>query len=188
MKKQIRINNKNIDYILKISRRAKNIRLSIYSDRGLAATKPVWVSERMVENFIIKKGDWVLSKLEHFKELKVDLPKSSYKDFLKSKGDVYKFVKKRIDFWNAARDFKFSKINIRNQKTRWGSCSRNGSLSFNYKIALLPPNMADYIIVHELCHLKEFNHSFRFWGLVGKFVPDYLEIKKELRRRGLSYY
>ncbi|MFH1564957.1 MAG: SprT family zinc-dependent metalloprotease [bacterium] len=182
------INNKDIEYILQTSKKAKNIRLSIYPDRGLVATKPARVSEKKVENFIIKKADWILSKLEHFKDFKNDLPKSSHKDFLKSRGDAYKFVKTRIEFWNATRDFKFSKINIRNQKTRWGSCSKNGNLSFNYKILTLPPRAADYIIVHELCHLKEFNHSSRFWALVGKFISDYKEIKRELRGKGLNYY
>lgn len=191
MKKQIKIKDKEIEYILKTVKRSKHIRLSIDPDRGLVATKPVWVSARKVEDFIKEKGDWILLKLEDCRNAPRRVPTgtpTTHKDFLKNKADAYRFVKSRIDFWNSGQDFKFSKINIRNQKTRWGSCSHNGNLSFSYKILMLPPRMADYIIVHELCHLKEFNHSPKFWALVERFVPDYKEIKKELRKRGLEYY
>ena len=82
---------------------------------------------------------------------------------------------------------RFNKINIKNQKTRWGSCSKKGNLNFNYKIALLPQHLADYIIVHELCHLGEFNHSRSFWNLVAKVFPEYLGIRNELRRSGIHF-
>ena len=73
------------------------------------------------------------------------------------------------------------RIAIRNQKSRWGSCSRNGNLNFNYKVALLPPELRDYIIVHEICHLKEFNHGRGFWDLVAQVVPEHREMRKKLR-------
>ena len=83
-----------------------------------------------------------------------------------------------------AEDFATGKkrLSVRNQRTRWGSCSRTGNLNFNYKIALLPEPLADYIIAHELCHLGEFNHSQAFWDLVAVAIPDYRERRAELRR------
>jgi predicted metal-dependent hydrolase len=73
-----------------------------------------------------------------------------------------------------------SAVSIRDQKTRWGSCSRNGRLSFNYRIALLPERMADYIIVHELCHMLSFDHSKRFWSLVARAIPEHKSLRKSL--------
>ncbi len=75
----------------------------------------------------------------------------------------------------------YHRVTIRNQSSRWGSCSRKGNLSFNYRIALLPPELADYIIVHELCHLGEFNHSKKFWDLVEKTIPNWPQLRAELK-------
>lgn len=76
----------------------------------------------------------------------------------------------------------YGRVSIRDQKTRWGSCSRRGNLNFNYKIVLLPPHLADYLVVHELCHLIQFDHSAAFWSLVALAVPEYVGCREELRR------
>ena len=88
----------------------------------------------------------------------------------------------RIARFNALYQFPVGRISIKNHKSRWGSCSSKGNLNFNYKIALLPPEVADYIIVHELCHLAEFNHSPKFWALVSKALPNHLALRQTLRR------
>lgn len=74
-----------------------------------------------------------------------------------------------------------SKIFIKNTRTRWGSCSSKGNLNFSYKLATLPAHLSDYIIVHELCHLKEFNHSQAFWDLVAVTMPKYKQYRHELK-------
>ena len=106
------------------------------------------------------------------------------KKYIENKDKALSIVKDRIEYFNTFYNFKWNRIVIRNQKTRWGSCSRKGNLNFNYKIAFLPPKSADYIIVHELCHLGEFNHSQKFWNLVAQTIPDYLAIRKDLRKHG----
>ncbi len=88
----------------------------------------------------------------------------------------------RIAHFNAFYQFKVNKITIKNQKTRWGSCSKKGNLNFNYKIALLPHYLSDYVIVHELCHLGQLNHSPKFWVLVEKTIPNYKKIKQEFKK------
>ena len=89
-------------------------------------------------------------------------------------------------FYNEIYQFSYNKIYIKNQKTRWGSCSGKKNLSFNYRILFLPKKLQDYIIVHELCHLKELNHSKRFWSLVARVFPDYQNIRNELRTAHLQ--
>lgn len=77
---------------------------------------------------------------------------------------------------------KYGRVSIRDQKTRWGSCSRRGNLNFNYKIVFLPSHLADYLVIHELCHLIQFDHSAAFWSFVALAVPEYARCREELRR------
>lgn len=108
------------------------------------------------------------------------------KKYLALKKSAETLIKKRVLEINEFYGFPYGKITIRNQKTRWGSCSKKGNLNFNYKIALLPRIYMDYVISHELCHLKEFNHSKNFWKLVEQTVPDYKKIRKIIRKLDLS--
>jgi predicted metal-dependent hydrolase len=103
-------------------------------------------------------------------------------EYQKYKQRALELAQQRISHFNRAYGFTVNSIRIKNQKTRWGSCSKKGNLNFNYKIALLPERLADYVIVHELCHLGEFNHSKKFWDLVKKTIPDYKRIKEEFKK------
>ena len=78
--------------------------------------------------------------------------------------------------------FKYNRVAIRDQSSRWGSCSSKANLNFNYRLALLSERHSDYIVVHELCHLKEMNHSSRFWNLVEQGIPDYKNIRAEIKK------
>jgi len=104
------------------------------------------------------------------------------KDYLINKETARKIILDRIDHLNSLYQVDVKRIAIRNQKTRWGSCSRKGNLNFNYRLMYLSPKLLDYVIVHELCHLKEFNHSPQFWELVKTTIPDYKLVRKELRK------
>ena len=81
----------------------------------------------------------------------------------------------------------FGTITIREQKTRWGSCSSAGNLNFNWKLVLLPPELLDYVVVHELAHRLEMNHSPRFWAIVGSVLPDYKRLRKRLKEEGRRF-
>ncbi len=100
---------------------------------------------------------------------------------MKYKEEARKLVRERVEFFNRIYGFKYNKIFIKNTKSRWGSCSTKRNLNFNYRIVFLPSKLADYLIAHELCHLKEFNHSKRFWGLVSLAVSDFKKLRKELK-------
>ena|SRR3989344_4639958 len=101
--------------------------------------------------------------------------------YLKLREHARAFVHERIRYFNASYQLRVGKVFIKNHKSRWGSCSGKGNLNFNYKIVLLPSEIADYIIVHELCHLAEFNHSDRFWQHVERAVPEHKRIRRHLR-------
>lgn len=89
------------------------------------------------------------------------------------KGMAKSLVKERIEFYMPQINKPIGDIRIKSQRKRWGSCSSKGNLNFNWKIVMMPDDMFDYIIVHELCHLKHLNHSKLFWESVEKILPDY---------------
>lgn len=107
------------------------------------------------------------------------MPRTQY---LAHKEAARVLVHARLEHFNAIYKFTYKRVVIKNQKTCWGSCSSKGNLNFNYKIVLLPERLADYIIAHELCHLREFNHSRAFWDLVAQTMPDYARARAELKK------
>ena len=87
----------------------------------------------------------------------------------------------RLEYFNSHYGYTYNRVAIRNQKTCWGSCTEKGNLNFSYKLMFLPPHLMDYIVVHELCHLKELNHGKQFWELVAIAMPEYKSHVRELR-------
>ena len=184
MIKQKGLQNKKISYTWRKSRRARHMRLAVYPGGRVVVTTPFYFPEYLMKKFLEKKAHWLQKKVSWFRQWEGRiLPGGNKKDYLENKNKALVLAKNRIEHFNKIYNFSYQKIGIRNQKTRWGSCSKKGNLSFNYKIIFLPEKMADYIIVHELCHLSEFNHSKNFWRLVAKTLPDYLAIRRDLRKR-----
>lgn len=109
------------------------------------------------------------------------LRRRNRKHYLELKEAARALVHVRVGYFNAFYGHTVGKVFIKNTKSRWGSCSSKGNLNFNYKIVLLPPEVADYLIVHELCHLKEFNHGPNFWALVSQCAPNYRAARSALR-------
>ena len=97
-----------------------------------------------------------------------------------------KLAKSKVEELNRFYGFSYNRVSIKNQKTRWGSCSKKGNLNFNYRLAIIDPVLADYVIVHELCHLLEMNHSDRFWSLVALAVPDYQSVKAQMGKINIA--
>jgi predicted metal-dependent hydrolase len=110
------------------------------------------------------------------------LRRRSRRDYLRYKEAARALVHARLAHWNASYKLPLKKVFIKNHKSRWGSCSERGNLNFSYRVLFLPPELCDYIIVHELSHLKHFNHSPAFWAHVSRALPNYLALRKELRR------
>lgn len=180
MKKKLNIKNKNIEFLLKHSSKSKYVRLMIKPGYGLVVTKPKFVPYSYVENFIINKADWILSRL---KKISIgDSEIGTRRDYLKNKIKAYNLVSEKVKFFNGLYNFNINKIFIKNQRTLWGSCSALGNLNFSYKLVYLPDELINYLAVHELCHLKEMNHSCRFWSLVEKTLPDYKVLRRRLKK------
>lgn len=188
MKRQINLHNRVVDYSIRRSKRAKRMRLAVYCDGNFIVTVPQTFPTNSIDRYVISKSQWVISKLDFFEELnkkqKLTFGSDGY-DLYKNK--ALEMVTERLETLNKEHyQYKFNKISIKSQKTRWGSCSRKRNLNFNYKILFLSPKMRDYIIIHELCHLKEFNHSNKYWRLVAKAMPNYIKIIEELKIKGLT--
>lgn len=178
---------KKFSYTLRESKRAKRVRLAVYCNGSVVVTSPFGVRQSIIDKFVSDKMQWIMEKVRFLNNIKgKEIRTLSHDDYLKYKDEVFVLVEKRVEFYNKIYGYSFNKIYIKNQKTRWGSCSKKGNLNLNYKILFLPEDLRDYIIVHEICHLKELNHSQKFWNLVVKVFPEYSRIKKELNRNGLS--
>ena len=175
---QIELNGSIIPYEIRPSRRARRLGLTVYPGGRLVVTVPVTLSED-IEGFIRRHQRWVLGATRRFAG-KRRLP-GGLKDYRENRETALSLIRERIAHFNTVYRYKVRNITIRNMKTRWGSCSRKRNLSFSYKLVHLSPELADYIIVHELCHLKEFNHSEAFWKLVGKTIPQYKSLRRALR-------
>lgn len=188
MEKQIILKNKTVTYTLRKRRNSRRLRIAVHCDGSVAVTIPSFLREIVAEKFIVEKAEWLLSKLEIFRTGNAGLVLHGTRaDYLKNKEEARAIISGRVNKLNEKYGYLYNRISIRNQKTCWGSCSRKGNLNFNYKIIFLPEKVQDYIVVHELCHLKEFNHSKMFWGLVAKVVPNYLEIRRELRKNPVVF-
>lgn len=178
---------KEINYTIRTSKRARRMRIAVYCDGAVVVTVPRGMGLGFVERFVAEKSEWILHILDRFRPFrKRPARRNTRQEFLRYKDQAFALAKERVAHWNALYRFAYCAINIKNQKSRWGSCSRKGNLNFNYKIALLPERIRDYIIVHELCHLAEFNHSRQFWNLVARAIPDYAKVKQELTHRFLG--
>lgn len=186
MKKTVELQGRTVEYVFNPSIRAKRIWLTVRYDGLFVVSAPQTKKFSEVENFILKKSNWILDKIDYYKKFKGVLLTGSSADLAANKRRALELITDRLKFFNQYYEFKFKEIKIRNQKARWGSCSRRGNLSFNYKIIFLPPRLADYLVVHELCHLREFNHSSRFWRLVKKTIPDHREIREEFKKYYLN--
>ena len=99
-----------------------------------------------------------------------------------------KRIRERLDLYAPRIGVTFGRVAIRDQKSRWGSCSRKGNLNFNWKLIMAPPPVMDYVVIHELCHRLEFNHSSRFWSLVESQMPEYEVWKKWLKGHAEDLY
>lgn len=174
--------NQTINYSVKVSDRAQRLRVAVYADGDVIVTKPKNTPTETLKKFLESKKIWILNKVENNKISPIpELLESSDQHYADHQQAALDLVTKKVKKWNRGLKYDFDTIKVKKLKSRWGSCSSKNTLSFNYKILFLPEKLQDYIVVHELCHLKERNHSFKYWKLVSSVLPDYSDLKEMIR-------
>ena len=164
------------------SRRVKRWSLTVPWGEPVTLTAPPWMSEAEIERVIADNMEWITSeRKKQRRKLRLDPRAVSEDDARRAARELIAMI---ADEESAALGVTVERITIRDQRTRWGSCSTTGALSFNWRLAIAPFEVLDYVVVHELCHLREHNHSARFWKLVEARRPDYREHRAWLDEHG----
>ena len=173
--------------IIRSSRRT--LSLQVKNDGQVIVRAPRHVTLQEIAAFVRKNSAWLhkhLEKVRKEKELNAASPVQplTMEDIQKLADEALRVIPGRVAHFAPLVGVTYGRITVRNQRTRWGSCSSKGNLNFNCLLMLAPPGILDYVVVHELCHRKEMNHSPKFWAEVAKVMPDYKERQKWLRTEG----
>ena len=163
------------------SRRAKHINISVKPFAGVRVAVPDGLSFKKAEEFVNTKTGWIQRHLYMVKqyEEKSQLTSDTLVDIVKSRAK--RKLTRRLKHLALKHEFTYNKVFIRNQKTRWGSCSRINNISLNMKIIRLPEELMDYVILHELAHIRFKNHSNDFWAELNNFVGNGKRMASRLR-------
>ena len=169
----------------------KTMTLEVRRDGNVIVRAPLRTGLPRIKRFVNQKQEWVLGCLERTKEYREQKPLSA--DLSESKRNVYirkakETITKRVSYFARLMGVSYRNITIREQKTRWGSCSSEKNLNFNWKLILAPPEVLDYVVVHELCHLKEMNHSPHFWTHLDTIYPDRKQAEQWLKKNSITLY
>ena len=178
-----------IEYIIKKSRRT-TISVQITPDQKLLVKAPAYTSIKEVEDFLREKRDWIIKQINRTKvtsQQAAQMGILSDKEIRKLKRDAKKIIPERVEYYAKLSGITYNRIFIRLQKSRWGSCSIEGNLNFNALLALMPLEVLDSVVVHELCHRRNMDHSKAFYDEVLKIFPDYKKWDKWLKQNGAAY-
>lgn len=174
----------NIPYRVIRSKR-KTIALHITKNGEVEVRAPYHFPENKISPFVLAHQDWILkhlNKLSAQKEALSTVPKLTEQELCVLREKAKILLPQRVEFYAKQMGITYGNITIRCQKTRWGSCSAKGNLNFNCLLLLTPEWVIDYVVVHELCHRKEMNHSAAFWREVEKAYPNYKESYQWLKQ------
>jgi hypothetical protein len=164
------------------SRRARRWTLTVPWGDRVVLTVPAGMSEVDIDEVLASHRDWILrERAAQSPRLRLDSRRVSEAEARAAARELVTMV---LEEEAAALGVSFGRVQIRDQRTRWGSCSSRGTLSFNWRLALAPLEVLDYVVVHELCHLREPNHSVRFWRLVASRRPGWRRQRDWLTKHG----
>lgn len=163
----------------------KTIALEIQKDCSVIIRVPWNVSDKEALDFLRKKKNWLEQHIREIRAKKRNLiPSLSAEEMNTLANRALIVFPEKVKHYAEILQVTYGRITIRNQKTRWGSCSAKGNLNFNCLLMLAPDEVADYVVVHELCHRLEMNHSAAFWAHVERIMPDYKKRQNWLKENG----
>jgi predicted metal-dependent hydrolase len=170
-----------IAYAIRRTARSRRLSVRVDDDGRVTVVAPPRASEALIRRFVDEQAPWIAGAVAKAKAQpqRIRLAATGA-ERTRLMAATRKFVGERLHFWNQQYRLRPGVVRVRDQKTRWGSCARNGDLSFNYRLALLPTELADYVVVHELCHVAQFDHSPKFWTLVAQAVPRWKVLRRQL--------
>lgn len=170
--------------------RRKTCAVSISVEGKITLRLPLRTSEAQIRRLLLDKQHWIITHYLEAVKRAESRPVSNLTDAQRAALEkryiaaAKEYFPKRAAYFAPLTGGTFTRITIRDQKTRWGSCSAKGTLSFNWRLMLAPPAVLDYVVIHELCHLTHMNHSKAFWALVESACPDYRTHRKWLKDHG----
>ena len=163
----------------------KTFCLEITPSLEVVLRAPRQATKTSIKAFFDSKEKWLRAGLLKMEQKLKERPreqKLSDEEIARLKAEAKEVVCERVRYFAEIMGAKYGKVTVRHQKSRWGSCSAKGNLSFNCLLLLFPAELLDYVVVHELCHIKYMNHSERFWSEVEKYLPDYKARRALLKR------
>lgn len=176
------------EYNVEVRRsKRKSAAIKITADMQIVVFVPLYVSDNEIEKMVISKSKWIdehMLKVQSTIDERSKLEKITFEQIKELADQAVEYIPKRVKYYAEKENFIYNKITIKNLVSRWGSCSTKGNLNFNCLLMLTPDYVIDYIVVHELCHLREMNHSEKFWAEVEKIMPDYQRAELWLKQNG----
>ena len=176
------------EYNVEVRRsKRKSAAIKITADMQIVVFVPLCVSDNEIERMVISKSKWIdehMLKVQSTIDERSKLEKITFEQIKELADQAVEYIPKRVKYYAEKENFIYNKITIKNLVSRWGSCSTKGNLNFNCLLMLTPDYVIDYIVVHELCHLREMNHSEKFWAEVEKIMPDYQRAELWLKQNG----
>ena len=180
--------NNNMEYHTKIVKsNRKSISIEIKKDLSVVVRAPFLMKDKEINNFVESKKDWIkkhIIDMQKRTEQSASIEKFTSEEVKSLADKALDYIPKRVAYYSPIIGVDYGRITIRNQVSRWGSCSAKGNLNFNCLLMLTPSDVIDYVVVHELCHRKEMNHSPKFWNEVEKVLPNYKSSRKWLKDNG----
>ncbi len=173
-----------------IRSKRRSIALEIKPNLQIFVRAPYRASDREIRQFVEEKSGWLEKHLAMARKRRAELesrqrePALTMEELRNLAEEAARVIPERVRYFAPIVGADYGRITIRNQKTRWGSCSGRGNLNFNCLLMKTPPEVLDYVVVHELCHRKEMNHSNRFWAEVERVLPGYRDARKWLKENG----